>query len=475
MPSVPGTFVPYVHENCICNEYTSLRNRVLGNVPGTTQTGEALLAAEARRLKQELPKTSTMTPEAFVSKYTGRRKTRYQNALDSLKKRPLHIHAESRLSSFVKAEKIDPTAKVNPDPRMIQARNSRFNLSIGVYLRPIEHELYRLTDSFMLPVLGKGLNQKQRAEYLKQKMDCFVNPVVYSIDASRFDQHVSEQQLKFEQDIYKHCNSDPYFAKLLSYQIKNRGFTQSGLKYKCRAGRMSGDMQTAVGNCLLMLAMSRAAMRYSGVSRYSLFVDGDDTLIIFDQTDEAKLKLKECFLEFGHEIKLENRATRLEHVNWCQSKPVCVDGQWQFVADWRKVISSASAGTRYWADPKARYDMGYSVGQCLLALYEGVPVFQKFCERLCSKGTINRDIYESDMMYKVRATKLASQLGQLHGRPVSTSTRLSFQEAFDMTIMEQLALEKRLEQWSIGDGLQDVGQELGPDWSWFYTRPPAAI
>lgn len=454
----------------------SLRNRVLGEVPRPTRDGLSALEAAARKLRHQLPKTDKMTNESFVQKYTGRRRTRYQNAADSLRKRPLNISNDSRVSAFVKSERMNPSAKTNPDPRMIQARNARFNISIGVYLRPIEHAILRLKDMFKLPLIGKGLNQKNRAKILQQKMSHFKKPLVISIDSSRFDQHVDYEVLKIENKTYLHCNSSEEFANMLEAQLVSKGRTQHGIKYRSYGKRMSGDMQTGVGNCHDMAMMGDAAMAICGVVRYSLFVDGDDTLIICDQSDEGKLEgLKDAFLSFGQEIKLENRATRLQDVLWCQCKPCFLNGEWQFVADWTKILSCSATGTKYWSDKTARYDMGFSVGQCYLALYAGTPIIQSFCNRLCAKGKINRDIMEADIMFKVRAERLTGSLGNIKTLPVTTANRIAFQDTFGVSVAEQLAIEKRLQDWSIGDGLKKVDQELWPNWTWFYQNPPALV
>lgn len=156
-PSIPGLWATYSHRNCTCNEFIAMRNRVLGRVPEPTRKGLSMLRAEARRIGRQLPSTPTMSVSSFVNHYSGKRRTRYEQAAKDLKARPLTLPRDAEISAFVKSEKFNPGGKVNPDPRMIQARNARYNIAVGVYLKPIEHELYRMkSERTGLPFLRRA-------------------------------------------------------------------------------------------------------------------------------------------------------------------------------------------------------------------------------------------------------------------------------------------------------------------------------
>nr|APG76154.1 hypothetical protein 3 [Beihai tombus-like virus 7] len=400
---------------------------------------------EARRLSQRLGKTDVFSNAEFLAKYSGPKRTRYENALDSLIARPLDPRKDSIVNAFVKAEKLNPLAKVNPDPRAIQARNARFNIEIGKFLKPIEHMYIGIKSPRGHPIIGKGLNNVQRAFHLEAKMADFTHPVVYSIDLSRFDQHVSRELLEIEHSVYLSCNSNDYFRNLLKEQLNNLCFTRNGWGYKVRGCRMSGDMNTGLGNCLLMYLMTTSAMRYLGLAKYELFVDGDDTLIIIEEHDEWKLSgLTQEFLRYGHEMKLENRATSISEVTWCQAKVVYVDGVPKFVANPTKVLSTAVAGVRHWHD-KGRQNMGYSLGQCLLSLYAGVPILQAFCESLTSRGRWNDEVMWRDWIYRLTI----EQAKNAKVREVSIETRLAFQRTWKISPEEQMAVERQLLDWDI--------------------------
>jgi hypothetical protein len=176
------------------------------------------------------------------------------------------------------------------------------------------------------------------------------------------------------------------------------------------------------------------------------------------------------FLDYGMELKLENRSETLEGVNWCQTKPVWHSTGWRMTASYRKVLSSASAGVKYWADPGARPNMAFSVGQCLLALYPGTPILQEYAIALCRAGNkLNADITMSDIYFKVRAEHKTMELGSIVPVEILEETRHSFSRAWGVCPSEQRAIEQRLSAWKWGSGTRDVPLEVLPGWVWDYV------
>jgi hypothetical protein len=352
---------------------------------------------------------------------------------------------------------------------MIQARSPRFNVELGVYLKPMEHQLYRLKSDKGLPLLGKGLNMTERGQTLRAIWDSYDSPVCVSLDGSRWDQHISKEVLEIEHRVYTRMCNDSYLATLLKQQLHNRCVTARGWKYKTRGKRMSGDMNTALGNCVLMCIMVRAYLKEINIAG-DIFDDGDDVLLIVDSRHLQRVldTADKIFLSFGQEIKVENISHRFEDIEWCQGHPVLVDGQYQMVANWRKVLSQSAAGVRYWHEDRTRYDMGFSVGQCLLSMYRGVPILNKYAERLCSRGRLNRDIYQSDWIHKLGRNTNKSELGALVSREPTIETRSSFARAFGVDEIDQLHIEQDLEHWSVGPGTVESPLEVDASWGWSY-------
>jgi hypothetical protein len=127
---------------------------------------------------RRLIQTATMyTPQEFVDSYTGRKRIVYSRALESLALKSIEVQ-DSFISAFVKAEKCDFVAKVDPAPRVIQPRSPRYNLSVGLYIKKIEHHIYRLIKKiFGAHTVTKGMNAIKCARVIKRKWDKFIDPV----------------------------------------------------------------------------------------------------------------------------------------------------------------------------------------------------------------------------------------------------------------------------------------------------------
>lgn len=439
---------PIVHADCSCNEIVCIRNRVIGEVPLPTRTALLSLRRTLKRMSGHLSPVAPITYEEFYSSYSGGKRKAYINAALNLEERGVSAR-DAEISMFVKCERINPIAKDNPDPRPISARTKEYVLSVGIWLKPLEHQVYH--SKFGLPsrVIAKGLNPYKRASLLMKKWSRFSNPLAISLDCSRWDKHVSLELLRCEHEFYYRKCRDPTLKWLLSLQLVNKCKSRCGTRYISRGRRMSGDYNTALGNCLLMTAMVFNVFDSVGI-KYDVMDDGDDCLVIIEEEDFCKIKyIDKAFLDFGHEVKVENKATRPEHVVFCQSSPIFDGEEWKFVRNPYKVLSNASTGFLKMRDVKLRRKMFYAVGVCELALNVGVPVIQNFACKLISLGTpcdvveqLRYDPNFQDLAYRVRGMDLSSRY-----RIPNCTTRLSFAEAFGITTAEQSDMETIIDYW----------------------------
>jgi hypothetical protein len=359
---------------------------------------------------------------------------------------------------FIKPDRFDGYVKINPDPRAIQFRGPVFCVALAQFLQPIEHHIY-IMDGFSAGVppsrnIAKGLNQSQRAELLHRKMSHFRRPVVLSLDGSRFDKHIGVNLLKVEHSVYTSVQRDPFFRRLLNMQLINKVTSKLGIKYVSKGRRMSGDMNTALGNCLLMLIMVSAYLEYIAVPVWDCLDDGDDCLLIVEEQVLALIErtVHEHFLEYGMEMKVECVARTLFGVSFCQSSVVeYSDARFKFVRDYKAVISKALTGIRHWQDPKYRIKVLRAIGLCELVLNLGVPVLQSFaCSVLRNVGR-PKDLRLASDGLKARVSRELRALNlnpwEVRARPINECARLSFALAFDCPISEQLYFERFFDGW----------------------------
>jgi len=461
LPDLPIVYPLFAHYDCTHNQLTAIHNRVCGEVPEPHPQAIARLHSFARRLGRTLGRTKPLTPTEFVNRYSGGKRMRYQDAADQLARYGITAK-DADVKMFIKCEKIKfSEAKNNPDPRAIQFRNPVFAVAFGCHLKPIEERIYALRGNRRngLPpyrLIGKGLNQGQRAELLKTKLTRFVRPVVMSLDMSRFDQHVSEGLLRAEHLVYVQVDNSPAFSRLCDMQIVNRVTTSKGLRYRTRGKRMSGDMNTALGNCIIAVMMIALYFQDKDMV-WDVLDDGDDMLLV---VEEEYLPLMESelpahFLSLGMVVKIEGLATTLPGVEWCQSKPVELSTGWKFIRQPSKVMSGALAGPK-WMSMKthdSRRKLCYTIGLCELILNHGVPVLQEYALALMrNAGTVAQVRLEQaeQLAYRVRAEIGKSRLTKIpkwSAAPITQSARATFAEAFGIDEHTQLLYEDVLRAW----------------------------
>ncbi len=474
VPPVPGLWTCFIHTNCVCNEIVSATNRVLGVVPLPTAGGLRDIRVEMKRLAAICGHLVPWDLERVLASFTGARYRNYAEAYESFSRVPLNAD-DARIDSFVKAEKTNPLAKTNPDPRMIQARSRRYNLQIAKYLRPVEHFIYNLPAKSGLRSVAKGLNQLQRAALFLEKWGRFKRPVCFSLDCSRWDKHVSMDVLRVEHAFYRRVLPGyPEFDRLLSWQEVNKCRTSGGVRYEVWGGRMSGDINTALGNCLLMVIMANAAIRRLGIEA-EILDDGDDCLLIVEEEnfDLCQAELPGLYLSYGQTLKIENIARDIHDVVFCQSHIVHNGLHFLFSRNWRKVLSQSCCGTRHWNVPTMVRPMMGLIGRCELALNAGIPILQAFSEALIrmSRGKeapmVNLD---SGLAYRIRIEQEQVQ----SSRAITTIARYAFERTYGVPIWEQEAIEQLLANWELDD---ECAIDVPPEWSadWTDTRSLAVM
>jgi len=379
--------------------------------------------------------------EAFVSSYRGKKAKVYANAVAQLNLTGLK-DSDSYLSSFVKAEKVNLSEKSDPAPRIIQPRGPKFNVEVGRYLKPIEHKVYAAINTlFGETVVCKGLNANERGELLHQKWSQFTDPVAVSLDASRFDQHVSPAALGAEHYLYETIyRKDSKLRRLLALQVTNRGYVRTldgTIKYSIKGGRCSGDMNTAMGNVVLMCLM---VYHYLGTKdlKYAFVDDGDDCVVILERSNLSMLDdLETEFLKFGFQMKRENVASVLEKLVFCQCQPVLCSGRYRMIRNPYKSIAKDLLHTQQLNRERDWKIRRAAISGCGLALAGDVPIFNEFYHKLgegchLPRSYVNHDVTGMDM--------LAVGMHKKYEVP-SDETRYSFYLAFNLTPDFQTAME----------------------------------
>jgi len=454
IPDVAGVWHPDMHANCMCNEFTGLRYRMLRKVPEATAGGQDRI----RRVFGELCRRTLPVQQLELSKvvagYSGRWRTRYEEAQRQYERVGLTTR-DARINAFVKSEKINAALKPSK-PRMIWARRPVYNLVLASFLKPIEAVLYNRIKTparFGVPptrLSAKGLNSAQRAALVRRKFGHIPGCHVCEVDMTAFEAHHGGWFLSEEHRMYKRCNGDPTLAWLLSMQHNNIGVTQNGIRFSRKGGRASGDFNTGLGNTLAMVAMCIAAvdMLIPGY-KCDLLADGDNCLFFFEPAalDRLLVGLPEAFSSFGHEAKVENVVNVIEHVRFGQCAPLQVtDKDWRMVRDPRKVLSNAFTSHRHYGELVGGRRILKSVAQCELVLGSGVPVLQPFAAAALQdlRSVRFAKSFEAENFEYAEVTRSINWQSR-RSTQITSICRESFQRAFGLGVEEQLEIEKALE------------------------------
>jgi hypothetical protein len=393
---------------------------------------------------------SPLRRDEFLGAYEGRRRTVYAAAFESLKCKPFHLW-DSFCSYFVKCEKVNVTKKPDSVPRGISPRTPRYHVMVGVYIKRIEKTVYNIIAKlFGAVTVFKGLNAADRGRQMRDHWDQFVDPVAIGLDASRFDQHVSIQALKFEHSFYKmFFPNDRVLSKLLKMQCNNKLFANckdGRAKLTLEGVRMSGDMNTALGNCLLMCCMVYTYLK-ARVTKFRLANDGDDCVVIIERKELSKIKdLSEWFKTLGFDMKIELPVDIFEQIEFCQSQPVWTPQGWLMVRKISDSIPKDSLSLKPLDNRKVFLKWMKAVGEGGLALTGGIPILQDLYQ---SYNTIAGEVKAlTDPTLETGLKMLGKGMKREYALKIHPLTRVSFWRAFGIPISKQLCYERILQEVS---------------------------
>lgn len=348
----------------------------------------------------------------------------------------------SRIKEMQKLEFYKTSALAGKENRGIQYRDVVYNAALSRHLWHIEHKLRSCKGSNSAAgFLAKGQNLSQRAITLLRQARRFRNPVWILLDHSRFDAHVNKQLLRDEHSVYNRVRRwNPELVMLLKQQLHNRGETHGGIIYETSGKRMSGDVNTALGNSILNYAMLGSLLDASRVDG-EIFLDGDDSVVTIESDQLDKLvDVKAHMLKLGMVTEFEV-VTDISKVEFCQSRIVWSrNGPWM-CPNPSKRISTMPLSCNV-LGPQQALELFAGKVACELGITDDVPLMRPYVE-LVKQLSVTPFVPNEKSTYRLKDKGMHT--GVL---PVPTwvspsdDVRLSFWKAWDITPEMQLAFEK---------------------------------
>jgi len=406
-----------------------------------------------KTLHISVPRATPLDPLVFPNYYSGAKRRMYERAAIHYK---AGFQPSAFLKSFIKREMLPTDPKKILIPRLISPRSPEYNVAVGVFIKALEVPIYHcigkvFSEVGLSCVVTKGLNAVSTATAIFKAWGMFDSPVCVGLDASRFDQHITSPLLQWEHSIYESVYSgvDRLRLKaLLKKQLRTKGFVTAGdgrIRFDLSAMRASGDMNTALGNCLLMCSMVFTYLRTKRI-RVAVIDNGDDCLLILEKQDLDLLNdLPDYFWQnYNVVMKCEKDVDVLEKVEFCQSHPVCVDGEYRMV---RNITNCFGKDTTVLHPNISMRNISAYLGTLSdggLALCSGVPILQSLYKAYDRWSAGRRFTgYLEDTGASIMARGMVSD-----PRPISESSRVSFARAFGLWPNEQERFETEIDSFS---------------------------
>lgn len=469
---------PTVHASCWCNVYGAIRLRIFKETYVPSVLGKRLIYQSHRLLGDMLcsyvgKSLIPMTFKEFIKSCPQKNRKRYLNAL----RRYLNEGIQERdfeLNLFNKLDKLDgflKKIKSNKEikPRAIQGRSYIFNLLFGCYTKKIEKLAYRLFPPSRLRsksrMIVKGLNIPERSRLFMEKLENFKDPLVISLDASSFDASIKVCHLNGLKNIYMRLYPKDQFLKyLLDKREMNLG-EGAGIKYKMRGQRNSGEMDTALGNCLNMCSAAISCMIHLGISKYDIVNDGDDCLIILENKCKNRARLtepsqickaiKQLMREMGFDTDPESshiRSVGVEDVEFCRSRLVWYPGGYRWTRNGKRARSTFGMVLRKMNNKKQLLSHIKGMFTCEYFVSSGVPIIQPMLWHYIKLlGGVKKPKRWKNEDYAWRFLQEFSDFPKsLPGPPtIHPLTRISYEKAFGITVNDQLVEEMLVQRVTV--------------------------
>jgi len=427
-----------LHKHDIRQELLTLTQRHLVKTPEPNLAHHCWARAkhELRSLREQVPNLAKVGLKSLIGSKSGRAKNRFKAGwYDYFSNGIQYYH--SRVTCMQKLE-FHPSEKlpVKAD-RAIQYRSVAFNAAIARYLNPIEHYLFNETQYNGMRWCAKGLTKEERALQLMDMADQFKDPVFVLADHSTFDAHVNPELLKLEHKFYKRVwGYDRELTKLLQLQVDNVGRTKGGIKYKVKGTRMSGDINTALGNSLINFGML-AAWVYAVDAK--ILLDGDDSVIVMERESLDRLPpIEEFMVNFGMKTVAEV-VYDISDVEFCQSKPVLGANGPYLCPTPRKILDTIIKSPRMMDGPEALAVLRGSI-YCELVANPGMPMLKPLAEWLRkSEGEIRIPPWLQYRMTEGYGLKEGQEIAWIEP---TEDQRISFWKSWGVSPGEQEAYEQ---------------------------------
>lgn len=471
-------FAPNEQVGCFSTSADNMRLAILGRVLSKEVNGvrkpllktlpdpghESPLVEYANAISKLVPPTTSLDPFAFATQYSGGKRKIYEKAAASLSLTPLD-KADAEIALFLKFEKDVRSQKPKRIPRCILPPvTPRYTVETGRFVHPVEKKIYAAIDELWgSAVVTKGKNYKQVAEMISSAWSDFIEPCSLDCDVSKMDQSITEEVLEVLLDMIADLNADDseYLRKILKWTLRTkvRGRADDGMfSYRQRGTLSSGMTYTSITGVFVVTGVMFMFAKEHGL-RLRMIDAGDDLTIVFESNDLpiVKQELGNYYARFGLTLEIGKPNFVFEQIEFCQSRPVLINSQYQMV---RNARSAAVKDYVCADDLKTTTQIcawWEAVGKCGIASQGGAPIAtSRYNQLIRSSLRVMATLNLSPRMVKRHRANVRRYEQRIGGwnnfgdgmtnhNVVDPSSRYSYFLAFGITPQVQRAIEESLD------------------------------
>lgn len=387
-----------------------------------------------RKHFRPLPRDTDVSFETWISgtHYSDSRKDQLRSIHSKMQERPeseCFAPKITRVKCFVK----DESYKSYKNARGIYSRTDGFKTMVGPIFKAIESSVYKHT------AFVKHVPSTIRAQYIVDLISKS-GATYISTDYTAFESHFTPYVLKsVEFELYKYMTRDlpcyGKFMRMLKVLTSVNKCSFKDLDVDIRARRMSGEMNTSLGNGFVNLAMFHFTQYILGNRDYACVVEGDDCLGRFF----GQVPTSELYSNLGFTVKID------VHRDLCRASfcgLVFSPSNFVSVTDPMKSFMKTGWISARYARCSQHKRLQLLRGKALSMLHQniGVPIVQSFALYLlrCTPNiiaTVNTSLsnYEREILNFSDTPDVA--------KSIEFETRLVMEQSFGWLVEEQLSIE----------------------------------
>jgi hypothetical protein len=202
---------------------------------------------------------------------------------------------------------------------------------------------------------------------------------------------------------------------------------------------MSGDMDTGLGNSMIMYLMLKSYLAQHQI-RGSIMVNGDDSLVVINATDVSKAKNLSIFTKFGFNMKFDI-AYNIHKADFCQSRLFYSDYGPMMALTPERGIDRAGWTTMKYSFQNARAYVN-TIGKCNRAAHWACPVLYKLATMMIQAANTSQEVWLRP--YWAEYKQMLSKWWRKEEPTISMAARLSYEEAWDIPVTEQIRREQNM-------------------------------